>query len=219
MAKTPLATKLLAEARYFDGKASHAEADAAKARIELSELKALVSEARSANSRNRVLDFGTAVTKESIGEARDQVSKWVRQEPKKLVTVVFNSPGGEVINGLALFDTLRGYDKRGTPIRTVCMGTAASMAGVLLQAGRVRVVTPNSYFLIHEIQSGGRGSLEEMKNNVAFLDKLNARTSEILAERSSLSAKSIAAKIKTGDWWLDSDECIKYGFADEKGYE
>lgn len=206
---------LLAEADFYTEKAREAKANADKAEIELSEFKALAEEQSSANTRNRILDFGAVVNKDSIAEVIDQVSKWVRQDPKEPVTIRFNSPGGEVTMGLALYDYLRGVVADGTPVNTVCMGMAASMAGILLQAGSRRVVTPNSYFLIHEVQAGSRGSLEDVKNQTAFMERLNNRLVKILCERSNLKPNDVKKRIKTGDWVLDSDECKALGVADD----
>lgn len=211
--------KHLAEAAFFTQKAREAKANATKAEIELEEFRALADEQQTANARNRILDFGTQVDKNSVAEVIDQVSKWVRQDPKSEIMIRFNSPGGDVLNGLALFDYLRMVIKGGTPVTTVCMGMSASMAGVLLQAGSKRVVTPNSYFLIHEVSAGARGSLEEMKNQTAFIERLNDRLAKIIAARSNLKWGDIKKRIKTGEWVLDADQCVKYGLADELGAE
>jgi len=209
------AEKFTAEADFYRAKAREAKASASKAEIELDEFRSLASEQSTSNARNRILDFGTQVDKGSVAEVIDQISKWARQAPKSEITIRFNSPGGDVLNGLALFDYLRGVIAEGTPIRTVCMGMSASMAGVLLQAGSTRVVTPNSYFLIHEVQAGARGSLEEMKNQTAFLERLNNRLVKLLAHHSNLKEADIKRRIKTGEWILDADQCVKYGLADE----
>jgi len=210
--------KFAAEAEFFKMKAREAAANAEKAEIELSEFKALALEQSTADSRNRVINFSTDVSRESISEVRDQVSKWIRQDPKTEITIIFNSPGGAVIDGLALFDYLRGVVKRGTPVVTACSGMAASMAGVLLQAGSKRVVNPNSYFLMHQVSGGGgraAKSLEEQKRDTVWTDRLNDRLADILAANGKLKATEIKKRIKTGEWILDAEDAVKYGLADE----
>jgi len=210
--------KFAAEAEFFRMKAREAAANAEKAEIELSEFKALALEQSTADSRNRILNFGTDVNRDSISETRDQVSKWVRQNKNAEITIIFNSPGGEVIDGLALFDYLRGVVKAGTPIRTICSGMAASMAGVLLQAGSYRVVQPNAYFLMHEVASGGGRqvkSLEQQKQSTVWMERLNDRLVSILAASGKLSELTLKKRIKTGEWILDAEDTVKYGLADE----
>jgi ATP-dependent Clp protease protease subunit len=207
----------LAEAAFFTEKAREAKANADKAEIELSEFKALALEQSTSDSRNRIINFGTDVSRDSISEVRDQVSKWVRQDPKAAVTIIFNSPGGEVIDGLALFDYLRGVARRGTPVVTACSGMAASMAGVLLQAGSKRIVNPNAYFMMHQVASGGGRqvkSLEQQQQATAWLDRLNDRLVSILAASGRLKAADLKKRIKSGEWILDAEDTVKYGLAD-----
>lgn len=69
------------------------------------------------------------------------------EEPTKPITLYINSPGGEISSGLALYDTMQAIS---CPIRTVCMGMAASMGALLFAAGDHRYILPHGKVMIHE---------------------------------------------------------------------
>jgi ATP-dependent Clp protease protease subunit len=92
---------------------------------------------------------------------------------------------------------------------------AASMGGILLQAGSHRVLAPNAYMLIHEVSSLAWGGASELEDEVAFVKRLQDRILDILAERSTMTRQQIARKWKRKDWWLDAPEALRLGFVDE----
>lgn len=69
------------------------------------------------------------------------------EDPKGEIVMYINSPGGEVSGGLAIYDTMRGIS---APVRTVCAGTAASMAAILFAAGDQREIMPHARVMIHD---------------------------------------------------------------------
>lgn len=195
------------------------KAEAEKAKIEADELQHAAESSRASNFRHRTLDFVAPIMEETVEKALEAATRWHRisHEP---ITFRFTSPGGDPISGLVLYDALRAISTEGTPITTVSLGQSASMAGVLLQAGDTRIVGPNSWMLIHElsVQNKGAMRLTELDDQQAFADKLNNNLIAILAERSTLSKVEIRRRIRKGDWWLNADDTIKYGFADKKGF-
>ena len=130
---------------------------------------------------------------------------------------MLNSPGGNVFAGLALYDAITDLKARGHKVTTVARGYAASMGGILLQAGTERVVGANAQVLIHEVSTMDSGKTSELEDNLKFQKKLQDRLLAILAERSTLTKAQIARRWKKTDWWLDADECIEYGIADRIG--
>jgi ATP-dependent Clp endopeptidase proteolytic subunit ClpP len=195
-----------------------AQSAATKAEIELRDAQIEDQFNAAANFRNRTLGFSAPILHETVEQAIDVVSRWHRMEQGKPITVRFTSPGGEAIFGLTLFDALRAIQDEGTPIITVALGQAASMAAVLLQAGSERVVGPNSWFLIHEGSGALKGKMRDMEEQSAFHKRLGKNMMSILAERSTMTAAEIGRKAKLAEWWLNADECIKFGFADRIGY-
>ncbi|HVR88362.1 MAG TPA: ATP-dependent Clp protease proteolytic subunit, partial [Candidatus Limnocylindria bacterium] len=83
------------------------------------------------------------------------------EDPEKDIHMYINSPGGVVTAGLAIYDTMQ-YLR--SPINTVCIGQAASMAAVLLAAGAPgkRFALPNSRIMIHQGGGGFRGNTPDV---------------------------------------------------------
>ena len=69
-----------------------------------------------------------------------------RQDPEGEITLYINSPGGSVDSGMALYDVMQAVS---CPIRTVCVGLAASMAALLFVSGAERDMLPHSRLMIH----------------------------------------------------------------------
>ncbi len=177
---------------------------------------------------HHVYHFKTAVSGLSVEECIKQVRIWVRMdadkpaEEKSPIEIWFNSPGGSVIDGMALFDYIQQVRALGHYVTTGAMGYAASMAGILLQAGDKRVMGRESYVLIHEIAAGTAGKIGDIEDTVEFLKKIENRVLAIFAERSKasgcekpLTKAQIALRWRRKDWWLTSEECLKHGFVDE----
>jgi ATP-dependent Clp endopeptidase proteolytic subunit ClpP len=170
-----------------------------------------------ANHQHRILDFIQHVTSATAESAMDKLARWVRASHDP-ITVRFSSPGGAVIDGFALYDFILGVRAQGVHVTTVTLGMAASMASVLLQAGDKRIVGPNAHVLIHEVSAGAIGNVSELEDEAAFCRKLNNRLVDILAERATISRATIEKNSRRKDWWLDSQEVLGKGFADEVGY-
>lgn len=148
--------------------------------------------------------------------------QWDRLEPECDLRIIFNSPGGSVTHGMALFDELVTLSKRGGGshhVTTVIRGYAASMAGILLQAGDHRVSGAESYLMIHEIAAGTGGKIGEIKDDVKFYDRICERVVDIFVDRSGgkISKANFKKRWERQDWWLDSAEALKLGFIDEIG--
>lgn len=170
---------------------------------------------RASEYEHRIYAFDGPVRGDSVQHAIVTLGQWQRRKPDMPITIVFNSPGGNVFNGLALYDYIKELQIQGTRIDTVALGMAASMGGVLLQAGEKRTMSPHSYLLIHEVSDFAGGNFSELEDQVKFAKRLQDRLLAILAERSTLSQKRIEARWKRRDWWLDANEALELGFVDE----
>lgn len=162
----------------------------------------------------RRIHFNDAVNVNSIAVCLNMVDDLVRQDATAPIEIVFNSPGGGVFTGFELYDRLMEVRANGTPINTVVLGYAASMAGILAQVGQHRSIGPNAFIMIHEVASGALGKVSELRDNVELSDRLHARLLDIMAERSTLSAEEIRERSYRKDWWLDAHEALEYGFVD-----
>lgn len=227
------ATKALAEAKLR-------EADAQKLLIEMEELKWDVissklqteeqereaKEKLAANRYHKVYHFTQAVDHTSVKTLMDQMDIWTRNEPGCPIEIIFSSPGGSVIDGMALYDYIQKARKAGHKVTTGAIGYAASMAGILLQAGDVRWMGKEAYILIHEVSFGAGGKMGEVEDEVKFVKKIQDRVLSIFEDRSQQAGRNKTAKTpltkmqfkskwERKDWWLDSQESLDYGIVDE----
>jgi ATP-dependent Clp protease protease subunit len=144
-----------------------------------------------------------------------QLSTWNRTEPGSAIQIVFNSPGGEVTSGLALYDFILSLRADGHHITTTSLGMAASMAGILLQAGDTRSMASEAWLLIHEASFGVSGSFGDVEDRVKWIERIQDRILDIFAARSNLTKGQIKRRWHRKDWWLSSDEALTLGFIDE----
>ncbi len=134
-----------------------------------------------------------------------------REDPDKEITVWVDSPGGSVASGLAVYDVMRLIS---CPIRTVCMGTAASMAAVLFAAGNTRLMMPHSRVMIHDprIPSTG-GTALELDAIAQDIMRTRQAMASILAEHTGKTVDEILEKTKS-DTFFSAEEAIEFGLAD-----
>jgi ATP-dependent Clp endopeptidase proteolytic subunit ClpP len=197
-----------ADLRRINAVAETAELDLAKKQRELAREMASPEE-------NLTYTFYDGVTEDSVKPCLAELAKWSRRLPGKPITIVLNSPGGSVIAGLALLDYINKLRADGHHITVVVLGMAASMGGILLQAGDKRVIGKYAQVLIHEVAAGTSGKLWAMDDSITYFKSLWLQLSEILAERSNLTVAQVRSKALRKDWWLTSKEAIELGFADE----
>jgi ATP-dependent Clp endopeptidase proteolytic subunit ClpP len=162
----------------------------------------------------RILDFVTEVNEASVYRAVHKISEW-RVKSKEPITIRFNSPGGDLVSGMALYDYIIMVRNEGITINTVALGMAASMGGILLQAGTRRFIAPGAWLMIHEVTADVFGKLSEIADTTKWVERTQDKLAEILAERSTLTKTQIKNKWRKKDWWLNADEALKLGFVDE----
>lgn len=142
------------------------------------------------------------------------------------ILVHLHTIGGSVMDGLAIYDTIIQSHKQ---ISILGCADIQSMAGVIFQAGDIRILTPNSMFMIHDISiTNGDGTLNASKSYVAILDYHFKRILEIYAKKCMNGQffkdrqysignikKFLQRKIsQKTEWYMGSDEALYYGFTD-----
>lgn len=134
-----------------------------------------------------------------------------QQDPSAEIVMFINSPGGEVDSGLALYDVIKGIS---CPIRTVCMGIAASMGALLFAAGNTREILPHGRVMIHDpliSQTGGSAlHLQEISRN---LMETRREVCGILAQQTGKTLEEIYEKTAR-DCWFNAEEAVAFGLAD-----
>ncbi len=137
------------------------------------------------------------------------------KESDSEITVYINSPGGCVNSGLGLYDVMRMIK---SPIRTVCVGLAASMGAILFLAGDCRAILPRSEVMIHDPSYGGGKYTgqkpHEIRHQLDSLVKKRDILCNIIAERTGRTIGEVQEKTET-DSFFNADESIAFGLATE----
>jgi len=160
----------------------------------------------------RQINCVTEINSESVNSIIMQLLRLEEEDPNAEITIFINSPGGSVRDGLALYDVMKAIS---CPIRTVCMGVAASMGSLLFVAGDKRQMLAHSKIMIHDPlipQTGGNAlSLKAISDDLMLTRQV---TAEILAEHSGHTVDEILEKTSK-DTFLTAIEAVEFGFADE----
>ena len=134
-----------------------------------------------------------------------------RQDPEGEITLYINSPGGGVDSGLALYDVMQAVS---CPIRTVCVGLAASMAALLFISGDRRDMLPHSRLMIHDpLIAHTGGSALRLKAVSDDLMETRQITAQVIAEHSGKSLEEILEKTAS-DSFFRAEEAVTFGLAD-----
>lgn len=146
---------------------------------------------------------------------------WLESDaPDKPITMYINSPGGEVSSGLAIYDTMS-YIK--SPVSTVCVGTAASMAAVLLIGGEAgkRFALPHSSVMVHQPLGGTRGPAADILIYANQIQRIRGQVNEIVRSHinkafghEKYDLKSINDMMER-DKYLTAEESKEHGIVDE----
>ncbi len=152
------------------------------------------------------------INMESVNSLIQQLQYLNNQNPVKEITMYINSGGGSVQQGLALYDVMQALTN---PIKTVCIGTAASMAAILFLAGTRRLLLDHSCVMIHDPLTGSPagGSALSIKNLSDSIMKTREVLCGIIAKHSNKSIEEIYEKTSV-DTFFYGQEAVDYDLAD-----
>ena len=155
------------------------------------------------------------------GEINDQTANLIiaqliyleGKDPDKDIMMYINSPGGSVVAGMAIYDTMN-YIK--CDVCTVCVGLAASMAAILLSSGTKgkRYVLPNSEVMIHQPLGGFQGQASDIKIHAEHMMRTKRLINKILSQNTGMSIETIE-KDTDRDNYMSAEEAKKYGLIDK----
>ncbi len=177
------------------------------------------------NRGERSFDIYSRLLKDRIvflgGEINDDVANLVvaqmlfleMDNPDADISLYINSPGGSVTAGMAIYDTMN-YVK--SPVRTVCIGMAASMGAFLLMAGEKgkRLALPNSEVMIHQPLGGASGQASDVQIRAEWLLKTKQKMNKLIADMTGQPLTRVE-KDADRDFFMDAKEALKYGIIDE----
>jgi ATP-dependent Clp protease protease subunit len=163
--------------------------------------------------KERIIFVGTPLDDEIANLIIAQLLFLASEDAAKPVSMYINCPGGVVTAGLAIYDTMQYLQ---TPITTICIGQAASMAAVLLAAGNKgsRFVLPNARIMIHQPLGGAQGQATDIEIQTHEILRIKKLLNEILAKHTGQPLAKVE-KDTDRDFYMSADEAIKYGLVDE----
>jgi len=164
--------------------------------------------------KERIIFLGSPIIDAVANSIIAQLLFLASRDPKKEIQLYINSPGGVLTSALAIYDTMQ-YIK--CPISTVCVGSAASAAAILLAAGTKgkRFSLPNAQILLHQVAvSGVSGQAVEVEIAAKQIIKLKDKVNKILAKHTGQPLERIE-KDTDRDFYLSAEESKEYGVIDE----
>lgn len=145
------------------------------------------------------------------GVTAKKVAAQLRAIGDRPVEVQINSPGGDMFEGLAIYNVLREHPQ---PITVKVMGMAASAASIIAMAGDTVQIGAASFLMIHNcwvVAAGNRNDMQEVADYLAPFDRAMA---DVYAQRSGQKAAD-CAKWMDAETYMSGGDAISRGFADE----
>lgn len=163
--------------------------------------------------KDRVVFLGSAIDDQVANAVVAQLLFLETENPDAEISLYINSPGGSVTAGMAIYDTMN-YIK--CPVRTVCIGMAASMGAFLLMAGEKgrRLALPNSEVMIHQPSGGASGQATDVTIHAEWLLRTKKKMNELMAGMTGQSVEKLSRDVER-DYFMTAQEALEYGIIDE----
>lgn len=162
---------------------------------------------------DRIIFLGVPVNDYVANVIQAQLLFLESTDNKRDIQMFINSPGGSVISGLGIYDTMQYVSPE---IGTICTGLAASMGAVLLCAGTKgkRTCLPHSRVMIHQPSGGMQGQFSDMEISYKLIKGMRNELYEIMAKHTGKTFEEIE-KDSDRDNWMTANEAKEYGLVDE----
>jgi ATP-dependent Clp protease protease subunit len=161
----------------------------------------------------RIVWLGDEVTNVSSNAIVQQLLHLQLEDDKKPITLYINSPGGSIVDGMAIYDTIR---RSPCEVHAVVAGMAASMGAVILSGCTKghRYILPHGEVLLHQPLGGARGQATDVEISANRILKMKKTLLTLLAENTGHSYEKLVEDCDR-DYWLDADEAVAYGICDK----
>ncbi|MBO4665061.1 MAG: ATP-dependent Clp endopeptidase proteolytic subunit ClpP [Bacteroidaceae bacterium] len=162
---------------------------------------------------DRIIFLGTEVNDYTANVLQAQMLYLDSVDSGKDISIYINSPGGSVSAGLGIYDTMQFVN---CDVQTICTGMAASMAAVLLVAGKEgkRSALPHSRVMIHQPLGGAQGQASDIEITAREIQKLKKELYTIISDHSHQPFDKVWAD-SDRDYWMTAAEAKEYGMVDE----
>lgn len=137
------------------------------------------------------------------------IVKELQELDVETIKVHINSYGGDVSEGLAIYNTLKNSKAE---IVTICDGFACSAASVIFMAGDVRIVNEASLLMIHNPWTWASGNADDFRKQAEDLDKIAQASVNAYMSKVNISEEELK-QLLNDETWLTAQECVDMGFA------
>lgn len=163
--------------------------------------------------KDRIVFVGTEIDDQLANSVIAQLLFLEKEDPSKDIDVYINCPGGTVIDGLAIYDTMQLIKP---DVSTICVGFAASMAAILLAGGAKgkRFALPNARIMIHQPAGGFRGPASDVEIHAREVLEARQKLYELIALHSGKTSEQVF-KDADRDRFFSPEEAKDYGLIDE----
>ncbi len=163
--------------------------------------------------KERIVFLGTPIQDQVTNAIVAQLLFLEREDPDRDIQLFINSPGGIITAGLAIYDTMQLIRPA---VSTICVGSAASMATVLLCAGATakRYALPNSTIHMHQASGGAQGQASDIEIHAREILRVQDKIRQILSHHTGQPYDKIARDTDR-DYFLSAEEAKEYGLIDE----
>lgn len=163
--------------------------------------------------KDRIIFLGTEITDEVANLVIAQLLYLEAEASDKDISLYINSPGGSITAGLAIYDTMQFIT---SPVTTICLGQAASMAAVLLAAGTAgkRFALPNSRIVLHQPFGEFQGQASDLAIQAKEILRMRENLNQILARHTGQPLEKIQAEVER-DFIMTPVQAKDYGLIDQ----
>lgn len=143
------------------------------------------------------------------------LSKLIRDSGVKTITVSINSYGGEVAEGLAIYNALKNHPAH---VITICDGFACSAASVVFMAGDERIMNKASLLMIHNAWTYACGNAETLRKEADDLEVISDTVAKTYLESVTISEEELQTLLDE-ESWITPEDALSMGFATSVGVE
>jgi len=163
--------------------------------------------------KDRIIFIGTPIDDDIANLVVAQMLFLEKEDPDKDIELYINSPGGSVIAGLAIYDTMQVVKP---DIATTCVGHAMSMGAILVAGGAKgkRFALPNSRIMIHQGTAGFYGTPSDIDIVAREVLRYKSLYIKILAQHTGQPAEKVEHDIDR-DYYMSPEEALEYGIVDK----
>ncbi len=163
--------------------------------------------------KDRIIFLGTGIDDDVANSVIAQLLFLEAQDSGEDITLYINSPGGVVTSALAIYDTMQYIE---SDVSTICVGTAASAASLLLAAGEKskRFILSNAEVMIHQVLGGTEGQASDIDIHAKHILRTKDKLNKIMANHTGQKIATIE-KDSDRDNFMSALEAKKYGIVDK----